>query len=895
MRSTWRTLAALVLLHSAATAQQYVISTYAGGSPCPLPTLGVDAALGAGFGVAADGAGNLYFPALYSVFKLDRNGVLTRVAGNLKAGYSGDGGPATSAQLSSLWGIALDTSGDLFIADGSRIRRVSPGGIITTIAGNGTNGFSGDGEQAIDAQLDGAVAVAVDTAGNLFIADYVNQRVRRVSPDGIITTVAGNGTVGYSGDGGPATAAALAQITGVAVDRTGNLFIAGFNVVRKVSPDGIITSVAGGRGPNLGPAPVGQLQPWGLTVDSAGNLFIAEYSGRRISKVSPDGAITIVAGGGTANPADNGPATNAQLSGPSALTFDGAGNLLVSDVGIRRISPAGIITTLTGAGRGVSCFSGDGGPALSAQLNRSGGVAVDSANNVFFADSGNLRIRRVSPDGIIATVAGNGTPGFSGDGGPALTAQLSDVGSVAVDSAGTLFFTDGSRIRKVASDGIITTIAGTGTRGYSGDGGPANKAELMPGSLAVDEAGNVYVASGTVRKVSREGIITTVAGNGVYCDEDYCPPLGDGGPATSAGLSSYSVAVDGAGNLFIADSGNGRIRKVSPEGIITTVADNVNPCNVSVDGVGNLFIGGCWPGGISKVTPGGAVTTIAAAGDGSFGDSVPAASEPLSTVAGVAVDGAGNVYISDRFNNAIRILRPTNHSVIIGRVVDAASQRVNPVSPGKMVVIYGVGLGPSQFIENRAANGFYSTDLAGTKVFFNGIAAPLLSVSASQVKAVVPYAIGGTTAQVTVTYQGEESAPFSVPVAPSAPSIFAGGGQVSALNLPESLFNSAATPVKIGEFIEFIATGEGQTAPAGVDGKVQDSTATGPILPVSVTVDGIPAFIQYAGGAPGQIAGLMQINVQIPSGVRPGGYVPLVLKIGDVSTTPDALWIAVRQ
>jgi uncharacterized protein (TIGR03437 family) len=894
MKPIQKIFAMLVLLSPAALAQQYAISTYAGGTPCPMPALGVDATLGAGFGIAADSAGNVFFPALYSVFKLDKNGVLTRVAGNLRAGYSGDGGPATSAQLSSLWGIALDTAGDLFIADGSRIRRVSPGGIITTVAGNGTNGFSGDGGPAVDAQLNGAVAVAVDTEGNLFIADYINNRLRRVSEDGIITTVAGNGTLGYSGDGGPATDAALAQLTGVAVDGMGNLFIAGFGVVRKVSPGGIITSVAGGRGPNLGPVTGAQLQPWGLAVDRTNNLFIAEYTARRISKVSPDGAVSTVAGGGDADPTDRGPATSARLSGPSALAFDDEGNLFISDVGIRRISPTGTITTVAGNGRGLSCFSGDGGPALSAQLNGPGGVAVDSANNVFFADFGNFRIRRVSPDGIVTTVAGNGTPGFSGGGGSALAAQLSDLGSVAVDSTGTLFFMDGSRIRKVSSDGVIATVAGTGSPGYSGDGGPATKAKLLKGSLAVDNAGNVYIAAIVVRKVSREGIITTVAGDGAYCDEDYCSPLGDGGPATSAGLYAYAVVVDGLGNLLIADAGNGRLRKVSPDGIITTVAADVNASTLAADRLGNLFFlaNGF---GLREATTAGVVRTIVAAADGGL----PGAGEPLSSVAGLAVDGTGNIYVTDSQSNAIRILRPTNRSVFIGRVVDAASQQLEPVSSGKIVVIYGVGLGPSQLVQNQSRNGQFSAEAGGTVVSFNGTPGPILYSSATQVAAIAPYALDGATARITVTYQGEESAAFALPVAFAAPGIFTsnqtGAGQAAAINAVDGRVNSAVNPVKIGGFISLYATGEGQTSPAGVDGKVMGAATSGPILAVTATVDGIPAPVQYAGSVPGQVAGLMQVNLQIPDRVRPGGYVPLILQVGDVSTTPDTLWIAVGK
>ncbi len=897
-----KALAAVMLLSSAAAGQQYVISTYAGGSPCPTPTVAADAPFGASLGVAVDAAGNVYFPSIYGVFKVDPNGFLTRVAGNSRPGYSGDGGPATSAQLASQWGIAADGAGNLFIADDVRIRRVSANGIITTVAGNGARGFSGDGGPATSAELNGAFAVAVDNAGDLFIADYQNNRVRKVAASGIITTVAGNGVLNYSGDGGPAISAALAQVTGVAVDNVGNLFIASFDAVRKVSPGGIITTVAGGGATSLGdggPATSAQVQPWGVAVDSAGNLLIAEYVGHRIRKVSPDGIITTVAGGGTVYPGDGGPAISAQLSGPGALAVDAAGNLFIADGRLRKVTPGGIITTMAGGGgaNSVSCFSGDGGPAISAYLNFPDGVAVDGAGNLFIADVGNSRVRKVSPEGVITTVAGNGTQGFSGDGGPAAKAQLSGPNGLALDNAGNLFISDGLRIRKVSGSGIITTVAGTGAGGYSGDGGPATSAQLLPGGLAVDSAGNLYIASGNVRKISPAGIITTVAGDGAPCDDDDgCSPLGDGGPAISAGMSTISVAVDKAGNLFIADNGNGRIRKVSPEGIITTLVENVVPCYVALDGAGNLFIGECWPGGIGKVSTSGIVTTLAG-GSGYSGDGGPSITAQLSNVGGVAVDGAGSVYVADSGNNAVRILRPVNRSVLIGAVVDAASQRADPISPGKIVVIYGAGLGPAQTIQNLPVDGQFGASVSGTAVSFNGIPAPILYASATQVAAIVPYAITGTTAQVTVTYQGEESAAVTIPVALSAPGFFTfnqtGSGQAAAVNA-DGTVNTAANPVKIGGSISLYATGEGQSAPGGVDGRL-GSAPTHPILPVSVTIDGLPALVEYAGNALGQVAGLMQVNVQIPNGVQPGGYVPVVLQVGDASTTPGAVWIAVGK
>jgi uncharacterized protein (TIGR03437 family) len=215
------------------------------------------------------------------------------------------------------------------------------------------------------------------------------------------------------------------------------------------------------------------------------------------------------------------------------------------------------------------------------------------------------------------------------------------------------------------------------------------------------------------------------------------------------------------------------------------------------------------------------------------------------------------------------------------------------------VVIYGVGLGPAQLMQNQPGNDQFGTHAGGTSVSFNGIAAPVLYTSATQVAAVVPYGLSGATAQVIVTENGEDSAPFTVPIALAAPGIFTfnqlGAGQAAAINAAGGKSNNAVNPVKIGGYISLYATGEGQTSPAGVDGKVGSSTTASPVLPVIATIDGTPAPVQYAGGVTGQVAGLMQVNVQIPDGVRPGGYVPVVLQVGNTFTTPGAVWIAVEK
>lgn len=374
------------------------------------------------------------------------------MAGTGDLGFSGDSGPATSASLGYPMGAATDAAGNLYIADSAnnRIRKVDTSGMIATVAGNGTPGYNGDGGLATNASLFRPRGVAVDPNANLHIADTENYRIRKVDSSGTITTVAGNGTAGFSGDGGPATEANLSYPRAVAFDASGNLYISdgGENRIRKVDATGIITTVAGG-------APC-------------------------------------------CNLGDGGPATDAYLSSPEGVAVDAKGNLYIGDSGdnrIRKVDASGTITTV--AGNGNSGYGGDGGAATSAVLSAPSGVAVDSAGNLYIADSANNRIRKVDTSGVISTVAGNGAFGDSGDGGPATSANLNYPIAVALDAGGNLYIADifNNRIRKVDTSGTITTVVGNGTFGFGGDGGPATDSELAyPSGLAFDSVGDLFIA-----------------------------------------------------------------------------------------------------------------------------------------------------------------------------------------------------------------------------------------------------------------------------------------------------------------------------------------------------------------------------------------------------------------
>jgi cysteine-rich repeat protein len=636
--------------------------------------------LAAPYDVAVDPAGNVYVVESESalVRRIDANGIVTTIAGST-SGFSGDHGPATSARLGNPEGIAVDGLGHVYIADtkNHRVRRVDAFGIITSLAGTGTPAYGGDQGLATNATLNAPSALAIDGLGNLFIADRKNHRIRRIdATTGVITTVAGTGTAGFSGDGGAATSAQLAEPQGVAVDALGTIYIADTNNhrLRVVAANGVITTLAGtgvaGTGGDGEQAFYAQLSsPGGVTVDGFGNVFVAVYVinpitaaiHSRIRKIDTNGVITTFAGGGTSI-TDGVPATHAALHSVQGVAVGAMGDIYMSDIGygrVRRVDASGTIMTV--AGDGSFGLSGDGGAATSTPFLHPWGTTVDPLGNVLIAE--HTRVRRIDGAGEITTVVGNGSFGFSGDGGPATSAELFYASDVAVDGLGNMYVADegNQRIRRIDANGVIATIAGSGGRGYNGDGQPAVDARLSnPSGVAADGLGNVYIAdtyNHRVRRVDANGMITTIAGTGTSGFG------GDQGPATSAQLARpWDLMLDAAGNVYVCDLDNHRIRKIDTLGIITTVAGTGTrgfagdggsataaqldaPSGIAVDAIGNLYIADRGNLRIRRVDPAGVITTFAGNGGLHFsGDGASATAARLGSPLGVAVDAADNVY-----------------------------------------------------------------------------------------------------------------------------------------------------------------------------------------------------------------------------------------------------------
>jgi uncharacterized protein (TIGR03437 family) len=667
---------------------QSILGTVLGGSPNGLPAL--TASLNMPSAVVSDANGNVYvaLKSAHQVVRIDAAGKVWTVAGNRVPGTSGDGGQATSAMLSTPVGLAVDQAGALYICDSttSRIRRVGLDGVITTVAGNGKNAFSGDGGPAISASLYTPGGIAVDNRGDLLIADAGNEVVRMVTPDGLIRTIAGIAkSGGASGNAGPALQAQLNNPQAVLVDSSGVIYIAdtGNNWIRVLTPDGTLSIYAGldtsktgspfGGGGDPTIATNARLtSPTSIAIDQAGTLYFVEPN--RIRQITSNGKIAPFAGTGIyGGSGDGGLARFANIK-VQGIATDRHNNLLIADGDDNRVR---IVTAADGI---IDTVAGNG---LAAFVPR--GLAV-KGNYLYFSDSNNNRVRRLDlVTQEISLVAGNGAADYAGDGGPALSASLITPRGLAFDPSGNLYIADSGnhRVAKVGTDGNINTVAGTGTASTTGDGLAATAATLnAPAAVAADSSGNLYISEqsgNVVRKVNTSGIISTVAGTGTAGAPD-----SEQGIALNQKLNGpQGLACDSAGGLLIADSNNHRIRRLSPDGTIATVAGTGagfsgdgglatsatlrGPNAVQVDQAGNLYISDASNYRIRRVGTDGVISTVAGNGSSGYnGDGSPATAYSLNGASAIVPAPSGcSVYIADTSNLRIRQLWPAIDYIIM--------------------------------------------------------------------------------------------------------------------------------------------------------------------------------------------------------------------------------------
>ena len=573
--------------------------------------------------VAYDAAGNLYIADrdYDRVRRVTPQGIITTVAGTGLRGYSGDGGPATEAELYQPYDVEAGPDGSIYIADygNHRVRRVGPDGIITTVAGNGSTVANGDGIPATDMTVSGPIGLALDSAGLLHISDYTLHRVIAVDASGIAHYEVGTGTGSYSGDGGAATAATIRNPRGLDYQADGSLLIADYsnNRIRRVAPDGTISTILGnGSASHSGDGGLATSAsvpgPTAVAVASTGEIYVASYTSHRIRVIDPGtGIVNTFTGNGTTGVAANGTAiSGAAVRNPMGVALDPAGDLVIAAPvnALVRSTAGGVIRTIAGGpAPATRTFNGDG-PGLDTILSVPRGMSVAADGDIVFAEAGSQRIRRVQPDGRVVTLAGNGGTTFNGDGLPGIATGIYSPYDVDHGPNGTIYFTEvsGNRVRRIESDGTVSLLAGDGIAGFSGDGGPALSARLSgPRGIAVADDGTVYVADYTnqrIRRIAPDGTISTYAGTGTAGFS------GDGGPAVAAELNNPNdVALGPDGSLYVADLSNNRVRRIAPDGTISTfggtgltawnaadlsaVATNLpGPRSVSLDRNGDLYV-----------------------------------------------------------------------------------------------------------------------------------------------------------------------------------------------------------------------------------------------------------------------------------------------------------------
>jgi sugar lactone lactonase YvrE len=644
-------------------------------------------------GVITDEAGNLYVVARSCVRKITPEGEVGILAGS-KLGFAD--GKGSKAQFSGAYGIAIDGAGNFYVADkeNHRIRKVTKEGVVSTVAGSGTEGFA-DGKSSA-ARFNRPHSIAVDAAGNLYVTDSWNHRIRKITPEGVVSTFAGSGETGSDGGGfadGPGSAAVFDQPCGIAIDGAGNLYVADSknHGIRKITPEGVVSTFAGSGEEGFAEGKGSKAlfgYPEGITIDGAGNLYVADTKNHSIRKITPKGEVSTLAGGGPFAGVklkewfDDGVGSAAEFYYPHGIAIDRGGNLYVADFGsarIRKVTMQGEVSTLVNSAGGaarftavqrtaptvVSTFAGGkegfaDGMGSAAKFNRPEGITIDGAGNLYVADRWNERIRKVTSKGNVSTLAGSGEYGDADGLGKA--AEFGSPSGIAIDGAGNLYVADmrSHRIRKVTPKGEVSTFAGTEWGFADGSGNDVEFNE--PCDIAIDRAGNLYVTDSwnhRIRKITPEGVVSTFAGSGETGSDG--GGFADGPGSAAVFDQPCGIAIDAADNLYVT-SGN-RVRKITPEGVVSTFAGSgefgyrdgrgsgaqfYEPLGIAIDRAGNLYVADTKNHRIRKIAPDGEVSTFAGPsglGDGGFADGEGKDARFLYPK-GIAIDAKGNLYVT---------------------------------------------------------------------------------------------------------------------------------------------------------------------------------------------------------------------------------------------------------
>ncbi len=591
------------------------------------------------------------------------------LAGNAGGPGSIDGTGGT-ARLLSPTGAAVDTGGTLYFADGTTIRKVTAAGVVTTFAGTPNTTGAADG-LGTAASFSSPIGVAVDGSGNVFVADSLNNTIREITPAGAVTTFAGRAGVAGASNGSAASAT--------------------FNT------------------------------PAGVAVDSAGNVYVSDTGNQLIRKISASGVVTTLAGSVGVAGSSDGTGSAAMFNLPAQIAVDGSSNILVVDSGnstIRKVSAAGVVTTLAGS---PGSFGARDGTGSAASFNAPTGLALDSAGNVYVGDGGNKTIRKITPAGVVTTLAG--TPGANGSAdGTGSAASFSNPFALSSDASGTLYVTDreNNTIRKITSAGAVSTFVGAPKIQGSADGSGVAATFNVPIGVAVDAANNVYVGdffNSTVRKITPNGVVTTFAGAAGQTG------AADGLGSAARFVTPQGVAVDGAGNVYVADKSANTIRKISPAGSVSTLAgspgvsgatDGVGaaatfsqPTSIAVSAAGDLYVSDN-NSVIRKVSATGVVTTFAGAAGRAGSTDGPGSVASFRFIQGLAFDPSGTLYVADAGNNLIRRINAGGTVTTVAGTSGVAGSTDGPSSSALFSFPTGV-------VADRAGN-VYVADFFGPTI-----------------------------------------------------------------------------------------------------------------------------------------------------------------------------------